>query len=223
LPRLVQAATAVFIAQGYQRAQMDDVAAALGVAKGTLYGYVESKAALFDLVIRCADGQEPLPGVSSLPWRAPPAESTAGALRTRMAASFADPELRAALERSEHPEPAVELTGILRALYRRMSQHRQSIQLVDRCSQDLPELAGPWLVHDGERLANLARYLDLRGQKRLLRPFPSSEVAARAVLETLSYWAVHRHWDAPLRPVLEEDVETTVLGLMLFGLADEDD
>ena len=51
LPQLIACATRVFIEQGYRRTQMDDVAAALGVAKGTLYLYVESKEALFDLVL----------------------------------------------------------------------------------------------------------------------------------------------------------------------------
>ena len=37
---------------------MEDVAKALRVAKGTLYVYVESKEALFDLVARCADREE---------------------------------------------------------------------------------------------------------------------------------------------------------------------
>ena len=60
--KLIEAATQTFIAQGYRRAQMADVAEALGVAKGTLYGYVESKAALFDAAIRYADGHVPLPG-----------------------------------------------------------------------------------------------------------------------------------------------------------------
>ena len=52
LEQLVDCATQVFIEQGYARTQMTDVATALGVAKGTLYGYVESKEALFDLVLR---------------------------------------------------------------------------------------------------------------------------------------------------------------------------
>ena len=34
---------------------MEDIACSLGVAEGTLYVYVESKEALFDLVLRCAD------------------------------------------------------------------------------------------------------------------------------------------------------------------------
>jgi AcrR family transcriptional regulator len=43
---LVQAAVQVFIAQGYRLTQMSDVAAAMGVAKGTVYLYVKSKEAL---------------------------------------------------------------------------------------------------------------------------------------------------------------------------------
>ena len=49
-PDLIQAATRVFLAQGYRRTQMADVAAAMDAAKGTLYLYVESKEALFDAV-----------------------------------------------------------------------------------------------------------------------------------------------------------------------------
>ena len=71
LERLIEVATETFIAEGYRRTQMADVAEALGVAKGTLYGYVESKAALFDAAIRYADGHEPLPGTAELPIKTP--------------------------------------------------------------------------------------------------------------------------------------------------------
>jgi AcrR family transcriptional regulator len=63
LDRLVDVATAVFTERGYRRTQMADVAAAMGVAKGTLYLAVASKEALFDLVVRFADGP---------PWPVPP-------------------------------------------------------------------------------------------------------------------------------------------------------
>jgi AcrR family transcriptional regulator len=41
--QLVDCATKVFVEQGYRRTQMADVAEVMGVAKGTLYLYVESK------------------------------------------------------------------------------------------------------------------------------------------------------------------------------------
>ena len=47
LSQLIAAATQVFIAQGYRRTQIEDVAQALGVAKGTIYGSVESKEAQY--------------------------------------------------------------------------------------------------------------------------------------------------------------------------------
>src|SRR5688572_13892640 len=57
---LIAAATQVFVrAGGVRRAQIDEVARALGVAKGTVYLYVEGKEALFDQALRHADGPAP--------------------------------------------------------------------------------------------------------------------------------------------------------------------
>ena len=70
-PDLIQAATRVFLAQGYRRTQMADVAAAMDVAKGTLYLYVESKEALFGAVLRLADAPLPLAPPSPLPLKTP--------------------------------------------------------------------------------------------------------------------------------------------------------
>src|SRR5262245_51778122 len=99
---------------------MEDVAAALGVGKGTRYGYVESKAALFDLAVRCADGREAFPSVSSLPVKTPVRGSTVEAVRSRLIAETENLELLAALGRPHHPKPAEELAGIVRDLYARM-------------------------------------------------------------------------------------------------------
>jgi len=64
--------------------QMADVADALGVAKGTIYGYVESKEALLDTALRFADGH-PVPGPSSFPWKTPRAGATVAYVRERLA------------------------------------------------------------------------------------------------------------------------------------------
>ena len=70
-PAVVAAATRVFITHGYQRTQVQDVADALGLAKGTLYGYADGKAALFAAAVRYADGHEAWPVVADLPGRQP--------------------------------------------------------------------------------------------------------------------------------------------------------
>src|SRR4029453_9268492 len=85
LEQLVEAAAGVFIEQGYTRTQMADVATALGVAKGTLYLYVESKEALFDLVVRYADAPRPFNATLALPVRTPKPGATVHYVRARLA------------------------------------------------------------------------------------------------------------------------------------------
>src|SRR5262249_5222342 len=100
IERLVDCATEVFISQGYARTQMSDVADALGVAKGTLYLAVESKEALFDLVLRYADVPRPFADQPDLPVRTPRRGTTVAFVRERLAQAQMPPTLTAALARS---------------------------------------------------------------------------------------------------------------------------
>jgi AcrR family transcriptional regulator len=216
----MEAATAVFIAQGYERAQMEDVAKAFGVAKGTLYGYVESKAALFDLVLRCADGHAPLPDVSALPLAAPDPTATLAAVRARLDSETGKLELLAALSRSAPVEVEAELAAIISDLFRRMSRNKRSIKLLDRCAEDQPELADVWFERGrAAQHAALVSYLDRRIGEGALARIPNTSVAARALLEAIAFWAVHRHWDPSPQTVDEDDVEATLVALALHGLA----
>ena len=67
---LLRAATGVFVAQGYRRTQMADVAAAAGLSKGTVYLAFESKQALFHAALVHADGEAPLASQVELPMTA---------------------------------------------------------------------------------------------------------------------------------------------------------
>lgn len=49
---ILNAATTVFLEQGYERASMDGVARAAECSKATLYNYFSSKESLFDAVVR---------------------------------------------------------------------------------------------------------------------------------------------------------------------------
>ncbi|RMF21271.1 MAG: TetR/AcrR family transcriptional regulator, partial [Deltaproteobacteria bacterium] len=98
--RLVDAAASVFIEQGYRRTQMADVAAAAGIAKGTLYLYVESKDALFDFVLRHADAPRPLPVPDVLPVPSPLPDATREYVAARLASEARLSALERALGRS---------------------------------------------------------------------------------------------------------------------------
>src|SRR5215470_7506619 len=178
LARLVECATEVFIAQGFRRTQMADVAKALGVAKGTLYLYVESKDALFDLVTRCADDARSLEKLPPLPLRTPKPGATVKYVRERLARHQVPAALTAALGRSRAADPRTELEGIVRELYDALVRNRRGIKLLDRSAPDYPELAALWF--EGARgglVRLLVQYLEDRCHRKLLRPVPDAAVA----------------------------------------------
>jgi len=208
---LVEAATRVFLEQGYRRTQMADVAARMGIAKGTVYLYVESKEALFDAVVRHADRGERLALPEELPVPTPPPGATLEEVRKRVAETGL-PILTEALARRRVVDVRTELEAIVRELYGLLARHRVGIKLLDRCAHDHPELAEVWYGTGRETVQDLLRrYLEDRIRRRRLAPVEDPAVTARIVLETAVFWAVHRHWDPSPQSVDERVAEDAVV------------
>jgi AcrR family transcriptional regulator len=216
---LIEAATAVFLEQGYRRTQVADVAARMGLAKGSVYTYVESKEALFDCVLRHADqpGRIDLP--ATLPVATPSPGSTLEVVQSRLAEEGALPSLSAALSRARVVDVRAELESVLGELYDALARHRTAIELLDRCASDYPELAKVWYGAGREgALALLTRYLEDRARRGRLRRFENAAIAARIVLETLVFWAVHRHSDPSPQGVGDEEARRAALDFVLRAL-----
>lgn len=204
--QLVDAATRVFIASGgFKRASIDEVAKVLGVAKGTLYLYVESKEALFDLVLRRADHRDlPEP---ELPVRTPAAGATVTFLRERMTLGALLEAIGEVLESDEPARPVCEeLELVFDALYDSMSENRTTIRLVNNSAFDLPEIAEIWFGGTrGTLNRRLADYLARRADAGHLRALPEPVAAARFFTETVHWFAVSRTFD-PLPDGIDDTV-----------------
>ena len=217
--RVIDAATRVFIELGYRRTQMEDVAKAAGLAKGTLYLYVESKEALFQLALRYADVPRPILAPSRLPVSTPRSGSTLRAIQERLLEERRLPSLSAALGRRGGGDSRAEIEAIVRELYSMLRRSRTGIKLIDRCAHDYPELAAVWFQSGRYGLVELlARYLRSRIRRKLLPEVVDVAGAARFVLETVVFWAVHRHWDPSPQPIDEGVAEELVVALVCNAL-----
>ena len=192
---LVRGATQVFIEAGYRRTQMADVANAVGVAKGTLYGYVESKDALFLLCLASADATKPIALPEPLPLPAP----APGEIGRRVAEAVGQevrlPRLEAAMATRRVDDAAGEARAIVGELFDLMYAKRFGIKLLDRC-MDHPEIQGLWQTHGREDVrTRILAYLEARARSGDFRTFEDVRLAARMVIEICTTWAVHIHWD----------------------------
>jgi AcrR family transcriptional regulator len=215
---LVHGATEVFIARGFRQTQMSDVAEAVGVAKGTLYGYVESKDALLLLCLQFGDEAGPIAVPEILPLKAPPAGSIGVLVKARLGEENAMTILDPALEIDRAADPAAEVADVIGELYDLMSENRRRIKLLDRC-MDHPELGELWQSAGREQLRQkLVRYLESRIRAGQLRRLPDQRLAARLVIETCATWAVHIHWDRAPEHYEPEAMRANAIDFLVRGL-----
>lgn len=220
IEQLVSVATDVFIAQGYARTQISDVAQALGVGKGTIYLYVESKEALLDLALRFADAPRPFAEPPELPVRTPRPGETVRFVREQLARQGVPSTLASARRRRRPGDAVAELEAIVRELYDLLARNRRSLKLVDRSAPDHPEIAELWFAGARAGLVEiLSTHLADRIRRGMLLPVPDPVVAARLILETTVFWAVHRHWDAHPQSVHEDVARDTVVRFVVGALA----
>jgi AcrR family transcriptional regulator len=217
LPELVDAATAVFADKGYKATQMADVAAAMGVAPGSLYNYVEGKEGLFAL---CLDSMmregNPPPDVT-LPLATPPLDVTLRRLDERMKALLRLQALNAALE-GQRPSAGArqELTAVVAELYDLIGRMRHAIDMIERSARDLPELASLFYREwRSPLLRRIRAYLQLRMDSGQVRRLDDIKVAAVFVLETVAWSASHRFHDPDGRRLDDASTRSTIIDLIV--------
>ena len=138
--QILDAALTVFSRQGFRRTQMNDVAKEAGVAPGTLYSYVESKEALFALVLaRAHEPGAPLP--AELPVRAPTNEDLVAAIGEGVRWEDRLPTLHAALRRTRVTDARAELDAVIGELWDLFADTREVADLLERSARDWPDLA----------------------------------------------------------------------------------
>lgn len=175
---------------------MSDVARELGVSQGTLYNYVESKEALFGLLVERGGDSEPFELPSDLPLATPPPATLRKRLERRMQETFGLPRLEAALAGEPANDPRAELTAIVEELFTRTEATRGPADALERSAQDLPELFQTFFLGFRRRLfERYTRYVASRIESGAFRADMDPRVAARFLVEVVTFFARHRHRD----------------------------
>jgi AcrR family transcriptional regulator len=216
---VIAAAVRVFTADGYRAARMSDVAREAGLSEAAIYRYVDSKEGLFVLAIKHALALEDPPAGAGFPLRPASLAQMIHQVRDFVATEVPVGSLAAAVRGAWHDDPAVELEAVMRELYVLGTQTRKAADMIERSARELPALAD--LLNTGLRrpvLVALTEYLHTRAKAGRLRATPDAAATARLVLETLTWFARHRHSD-PHGAVIPDDLaEETAIDALMHAL-----
>jgi AcrR family transcriptional regulator len=184
LENIGDVALAVFSDLGFRRAQMSDIAKAAGVAQGTLYLYAKSKEALFWLALQRSLGEE-LGGM-------PQEQELLDLISNKLGFAILVPSL------FEHEQGrSAPLEQAVSETWNAIETYAPAIRLVERCAWDWPELAALFYTELRPRLLQrITDYLQFGIEKGFIRKMPDVSLAARLIVETISWFAIHRHGDA---------------------------
>lgn len=214
LAEVADAAVQVFTDKGFRSAGISDISAAMGLSHGAVYTYVDSKQALLYLALLRTISPDEV-GELTLPVTAPPLDDIVALLESWMAAQSASPVTDA----SGHPSTQgadQELGGIIDRLYGFVEDNRRALRLIGRCAADLPELAQWFYVGvRGATLEYIGEYLRQRIKSGELHPVPDVPAAARFIVETIAWFAMHRHGDPDSAMLDDEACRHTVRHLLL--------
>ena len=217
LEHILEAGAQLFIAKGYRLTRIADVAAQAGVAPATVHLYAATKPSLFDLAIR-RELRDPTVRHEPLPYHAPSPRACVDRIWQRLLASADFPVLRSITHMVPPQGADAELRDIAREAYRWLGDHRRAIMIIERCASDWPELASLFaLQFRREFLNRLTAFIDRRARQGVLRRTPDAAIAARVVLESITYFAVRRHetLENSMNVALAEEVVLDMIGAAL--------
>ena len=187
LDEILEAATQAFILKGYRAARVDEIAAEVGISSATVYLYAATKEALFALVLRRLFGHD----VRALPS---PFVFENGLSLVGLAYEY--------LQRANHTpvldrliaggidSNAPGFEAVVDELYDLVFRHHRAITLIERCGKDWPELE--MLFRNelrAELITKLQGYIALDDR---LFGMPDDHTAARAIIEMIAWFAMHR-------------------------------
>ena len=216
---LIDAAIRIFSRKGFRRTQMADVAREMNVSQGLLYNYVESKEALFYLVVDQGFGLVSSREPRSLPVRTPAPGTVVRRIAERFRSEASPPKLSEALKHSRAEDPSAELKGIVRELYAIVYRTAPAITMVENSALDMPDIAA--LFYGKMRagiIARLTRLIESRIAAGQYRGMAHPAVAARVIIETVNWFARNRRGDPAPQDISDEAAEETVVDFIVGSL-----
>lgn len=214
---MATSATEVFGRLGYRGTRTAEVAARAGMSTGLLFNYVESKEALFHLVFLHGFDllSEPPP---ELPLPTPAPGETASLIE-RGLRRLPAPRFEAALATERPDDVERELREVVEERYELTARYWPLFAVIERCAAEMPDIEEVYFRRARPRyFTALTRYLQQRMDGGLLRRMPDAAVAARFIVEGVTWFAWHRRGDRDARQFDDETAKRTVTEFVCAAL-----
>jgi len=164
------------------------------MSAGALFNYVDSKEALFHLVFLVGFGE--LETVPVLPLHVASADETIDLIKRGLRRAADAPQLAAAVRSDDPGDVAAELARIVAEMFAMLTRIWPLLAVIERSAADIPELETFYFGRGRtNRRKQLEQYVARRVASAHFRASVDAGIAARWLLETITWFAWHRRED----------------------------
>ncbi len=191
---------------------------------GTIYLYAESKEALFDLAVR-RSFEDPTVWNLRLPHPNPGRGVVADHVWSCLQNAAHFPRLWLA---ADSPSPGAtrigsEVEAIVAELYQWLDRYKQGVKLIERSAGDWPDVAQVFYRRFWRGgIRRVADYLARRMREGAIPAREDPMVAARFVVEALTWMAVHRPWSDDGPALTDQAVAATIQPMVASAILGTD-
>ncbi len=218
LREIIEQGADLFMRKRYENTQMLDVAQKMGVSVGTLYLYVKSKKALFDLALQEIFRDFAFKETLELPVAEIDhdflMEHIVGVcIRRHMS------DIKAIISKGK--DRLSEVEEIIRLMYGFQATYRKGILMLERNGVSWPKLADFFFNSRAHYVRQIADYLEQGITQGITRPLQNPLLSARLILECIAWFAMHRHNDRDLSGLDDKQAEDTVVDALVHAFRTE--
>lgn len=195
IKEIAEAATRLFLLQGYSKTQISHIANAVGVSVGSIYLYFTGKQEIMQFVLKSALE----PDFSEHEFRKP----ITGALFNGLEGAIADRFKELAKEFSSRlGDDSYSFELLISDTFDLLFRYAVGCLFIEKNQFDFPFLADSYRVYRKEFFDTMKKYLNFFMDSGKIRALENPTLTATLIIETLSWWAIDsRYTSFELCPV----------------------
>ena len=179
------AATLLFLQQGYSRTQISHIAKAVGVSVGTIYHDFTGKQEILHFVLKCTID----PDYSNQEFARPITDKNLDGLMEEISATLQ----KNAVDFSQHLADKADgytFPALISDTFDFLSQYAVGCLFIEKNQVEFPHLARSYQSYRQQFFESMTAYLTLFIEKGAVRPLRHVELSTTLIIELLTWWAM---------------------------------
>jgi len=186
---ITEAATLLFLRQGYARTQISHIAKAIGFSVGTIYHDFVGKKEIMHFVLKCTID----PDFADREFERPITDELFSNVENEIV-TLLDKTRNDFAVHLENDAADYSFEALISDAFDLLAEYAVGCLFIEKNQYDFKYLAESYKVHRSDFFDMMERYLNIFVKKGTVRPLEHLDLSTMMIIEILSWWAMDRRY-----------------------------